>query len=138
MFGSDSPWYGGPQWQIEALWRLQIPEAMRREFGYPELTDVAKRKILGLTSARMYKLPISRDVSARSAYKPFPADYVSKIPNSLYALLEYPGFTTQNGTAPNTASVYASDNFAKAREAYRSWDGAASRHTRAGWVRNRV
>jgi predicted TIM-barrel fold metal-dependent hydrolase len=25
VFGSDSPWYGGPQWQIEALWRLQIP-----------------------------------------------------------------------------------------------------------------
>jgi hypothetical protein len=25
-FGSDSLWYGGPQWQIDALWRFQIPD----------------------------------------------------------------------------------------------------------------
>src|SRR5204863_8738 len=38
VFGSDAVWYGSPQWQIEALWRFQIPEAMRRRYGYPELT----------------------------------------------------------------------------------------------------
>jgi hypothetical protein len=26
VFGSDSLWYGGPRWQIEALWRFQIPD----------------------------------------------------------------------------------------------------------------
>ena len=51
VFGSDSVWYGSPQWQIEALWRFQIPEAMREKYGYPALTESAKRKILGLTSA---------------------------------------------------------------------------------------
>src|SRR5207244_193388 len=51
VFGSDSVWYGSPQWQIEALWRFQIPEAMRKKYGYPELTERAKRKILGLNSA---------------------------------------------------------------------------------------
>jgi len=25
VFGSDSVWYGSPQWQIEAFWRFQIP-----------------------------------------------------------------------------------------------------------------
>ena len=25
IFGSDSLWYGTPQWQLEALWRFQIP-----------------------------------------------------------------------------------------------------------------
>ena len=35
VFGSDSVWYGSPQWQIEALWRFQIPEALREKYGYP-------------------------------------------------------------------------------------------------------
>src|SRR5947207_1123639 len=54
VFGSDSVWYGSPQWQIEALWRFQIPEEMRKKYGYPELTERAKRKILGRTSAKLY------------------------------------------------------------------------------------
>src|SRR6266566_10156710 len=57
VFGSDSLWYGGPQWQIEALWRFQIPESITDKWDYPELTRAAKRKILGLNSARLYGLP---------------------------------------------------------------------------------
>jgi uncharacterized protein len=57
VFGSDSMWYGGPQWQIEALWRFQIPESIAEKWNYPELTHTAKRKILGLNSARLYGLP---------------------------------------------------------------------------------
>jgi uncharacterized protein len=56
VYGSDSVWYGGPQWQIEAFWRFQIPESIRRKWGYPQLTEGAKRKILGLNSARLYGL----------------------------------------------------------------------------------
>ena len=59
LFGSDSLWYGGPQWQIEAFWRTQIPEDIRRRWGYPKLTTEAKRKILGLNSARLYDLPVA-------------------------------------------------------------------------------
>ncbi|TME37429.1 MAG: hypothetical protein E6I75_08285, partial [Chloroflexi bacterium] len=44
VFGSDSVWYGSPQWQIEAFWRFQIPDDLRNQYGYPELTDTAKRK----------------------------------------------------------------------------------------------
>jgi len=64
VFGSDSMWYGGPQWQIEALWRFQIPESIAEKWNYPELTKTAKRKILGLNSARLYGLP-----GATSRYK---------------------------------------------------------------------
>src|SRR4029077_5382108 len=39
VFGSDSVWYGSPQWQIESLWRFQIPEELRSKYGYPELTS---------------------------------------------------------------------------------------------------
>ena len=59
LFGSDSMWYGGPQWQIEALWRYQIPESIADRWGYPQLTSAAKRKILGLNSARLYGLPVA-------------------------------------------------------------------------------
>ncbi|PYI89789.1 MAG: hypothetical protein DME26_00250 [Verrucomicrobia bacterium] len=71
VFGSDSVWYGSPQWQIEALWRFQIPEEMRKKYGYPELTERAKRKILGLTSAKLYGI---RALDTGS-YKPVPKDY---------------------------------------------------------------
>src|SRR5207237_5047988 len=68
VFGSDSVWYGSPQWQIEALWRFEIPEKMRRQYGYPKLTHEAKRKILGLTSAELYKLnPTGRIVQSCDA-----------------------------------------------------------------------
>jgi uncharacterized protein len=56
VFGSDSLWYGGPQWQIEAFWRSQIPDNIREEWDYPQLTEGAKRKILGLNSAQLYGL----------------------------------------------------------------------------------
>jgi predicted TIM-barrel fold metal-dependent hydrolase len=59
VFGSDSLWYGGPQWQIEALWRFQMPESIAERWGYPELTHAGKRKILGLNSARLYGLPVA-------------------------------------------------------------------------------
>src|SRR5262249_55736886 len=64
MFGSDSVWYGSPQWQIEALWRFQISDDLRNRYGYPELTETAKRKILGLNAGRLYNLPT---VSAASS-----------------------------------------------------------------------
>src|SRR6266581_1468696 len=56
VFGSDSLWYGGPQWQIDALWRSQIPDDIADRWGYPQLNEGAKRKILGLNSARLYGL----------------------------------------------------------------------------------
>jgi len=129
VFGSDSPWYGGPQWQIEALWRFEIPDALCRQYGYPKLTESAKRKILGLTSAKMYKLPVDGVIHdnpgrGQGLYQVFPENYVEQIPNSLKTLLEFPGYTA--------------DNFSKARLAYQDWKGAAPRHTRLGWIHNRA
>ena len=85
VFGSDSVWYGSPQWQIEALWRFRIPEALRARFGYPELTDRAKRKILGLNSARLYGIASTKP----STYRPVPKDYESRMSDDLKTLMEF-------------------------------------------------
>jgi len=118
VFGSDSVWYGSPQWQIDAMWRFQIPEDMRRKYGYPEFTEEHKRRILGLNSARLYGIDVPRHFSAR--FKPMPADYASRMPDSLKRDMEMPGYTT--------------DNLARAKERYAS-SGATPDHTRFGWVR---
>src|SRR2546425_4277658 len=92
VFGSDSVWYGSPQWQIEALWRFQIPEAMRKKYGYPELTERAKRKILGLTSAKLYGI----QALDTDAYRPVPKDYESRITKELKTLFEFDKLTADN------------------------------------------
>src|SRR3989440_12771998 len=39
LWGTDSVWYGSPQWQIEALRRLEIPEDMQKKYGVAALRD---------------------------------------------------------------------------------------------------
>jgi hypothetical protein len=120
VFGSDSVWYGSPQWQIEALWRFQIPDELREQYGYPQLTTGAKRKILGLNSARLYRLPSSSESAPRGIYTPVPADYEQHIPDSLKTIMEFPGF--------------AADNITKMKRIYAE-TGARPSNTRYGWVR---
>ena len=73
VWGTDSIWYGSPQWQIEAFWRFQLSDALRERYGYPQLTETAKRKILGLNSARMY------GVDPAAPRNPVPANYRDRL-----------------------------------------------------------
>jgi predicted TIM-barrel fold metal-dependent hydrolase len=57
VWGSDAVWTGAPQWQIEGLRRLEIPEEMQRKHGFAPLgaaTGPVKSAIFGETSARLY------------------------------------------------------------------------------------
>jgi uncharacterized protein len=119
VFGSDSVWYGSPQWQIEALWRFQIPEALREKYGYPELTEAAKRKILGLTSAKLYGIQAVK----ADAYRPVPKDYESRMTKELKALLE--------------VGQLRGDNLSKMKETYLAL-AIEPDHTRYGWMRVRA
>jgi predicted TIM-barrel fold metal-dependent hydrolase len=56
LWGTDSIWWGSPQWQIDAFKSLVIPASMQHEFGYPALTTSVKKRILGLNAARLYGL----------------------------------------------------------------------------------
>lgn len=73
LWGTDSIWYGTPQWQIEAFRRFQIPEELQEKFHYPVLTKDLKAKVFGLNSAKLFKV----DVEAKR--KDVPKDYLSHI-----------------------------------------------------------
>jgi uncharacterized protein len=59
LWGTDSVWYESPQWQIEALRRLEIPEDMQKKYGFPTLggpNSTVKQMIFGTNAARLYGL----------------------------------------------------------------------------------
>ncbi|MDE0128534.1 MAG: amidohydrolase family protein [Gammaproteobacteria bacterium] len=58
IWGTDSIWWGSPQWQIEAFRRFEMPEALQERHGYPALTREDKELILGLNSARLYGIDV--------------------------------------------------------------------------------
>jgi len=60
LWGTDSIWWGSPQWLIDAFKTLQIPPAMQEQFGYPPLTETVKKRILGLNAARLYRVQRTR------------------------------------------------------------------------------
>ena len=78
VWGSDAVWTGAPQWQIEGLRRLEIPEDMQAKHGFAPLGPAAapvKSAIFGENSARLYGIePTSyarandRLAELRSAY----------------------------------------------------------------------
>jgi len=70
IWGTDSIWYGTPQWQIEAFRRFQIPDQLQETHRYPALTKDVKAKIFGLNAAKLFKV----DVEANR--KDLPKDYL--------------------------------------------------------------
>jgi uncharacterized protein len=58
-WGTDALWTGSPQWQIEGLRRLEIPEDMQRQYGFKPLgaaTGPVKNAIFGGNNARLYNI----------------------------------------------------------------------------------
>ena len=73
LWGTDSIWWGSPQWQIEAFRRFTMPEPLMARFGYRPLTPEVKAQILGLNAAALYRI----DPNAHR--NPVPPDFVSKL-----------------------------------------------------------
>ncbi|MEO7134000.1 MAG: amidohydrolase family protein [Vicinamibacterales bacterium] len=56
-WGTDAIWTGSPQWQIEALRRLEIPEELQKKHGFAALGPAdgpVKTAIFGGNNARLY------------------------------------------------------------------------------------
>lgn len=96
VWGTDSVWYGSPQWQIEAMRRLEIPDDIMKKFGWKTRLGGAnsevKQKIFGLNSASIYGLDIKM-----AQGKPFTADKIAAIKEEYLAL---------GGDRSNTAYGY--------------------------------
>jgi hypothetical protein len=63
VWGTDAVWTGSPQWQIEALRRLEIPEDMLKKHGFKPLGAAdgpVKTAIFGGTNAKLYNYDISK------------------------------------------------------------------------------
>jgi uncharacterized protein len=73
LWGTDSIWWGSPQWQIEAFRRFTMPDLLMQRFGYRPLTPDVKAQILGLNAARVYGID---STALRNAV---PADFVSRL-----------------------------------------------------------
>jgi hypothetical protein len=57
VWGTDAIWTGSPQWQIEAMRRLEIPEDMQKKHGFQPLGPAdgrVKTAIFGGNNARIY------------------------------------------------------------------------------------
>ncbi|MGN6794274.1 MAG: hypothetical protein ACTHJW_17965 [Streptosporangiaceae bacterium] len=53
IYGSEAPILH-PQWALRAFMDFEIPEDLCAGYGYPQLTDHAKRKILGENLLRLH------------------------------------------------------------------------------------
>jgi predicted TIM-barrel fold metal-dependent hydrolase len=71
LWGTDTLWYGSPQWQIEAMRRLEIPEDMQKKYGFAALGDansVTKQQIFSGNGLKMYGIKLKA-----AANTPMPA-----------------------------------------------------------------
>lgn len=69
LWGTDSVWYGSPQWQIEALRRLEIPEDMQKKHGFAPLGAAdgpVKNAIFSGNAARLYDIDVTAAVGQLS------------------------------------------------------------------------
>ena len=59
-WGTDAVWTGAPQWQIEGLRRLEIPEDMQKKYGFAPLgqepDSPVKTAIFSGNNARLYNI----------------------------------------------------------------------------------
>ena len=69
-WGTDAVWTGSPQWQIEGLRRLEIPEEMQRAHGFAPLGPAdgpVKTAIFGGNNARIYGIDPAQAQRATAA-----------------------------------------------------------------------
>jgi hypothetical protein len=73
LWGTDSIWWGSPQWQIEAFRRLEMPDDLQKRFGWKPLTAEVKRQIFGLNATRVY------GIDPQAKLNPMPVNYIEKL-----------------------------------------------------------
>ena len=78
VWGTDAVWTGSPQWQIEGLRRLEIPEEMQKQYGFKPLGSAdgpIKTAIFSGNSARLYKLEKHASITKGDRFAALKRDY---------------------------------------------------------------
>ena len=80
LWVSDALWTGAPQWQIEGLRRLEIPEDMQQKHGFKPLGPAdgpVKSAIFSGNTARLYGLEKHAELTRHDRFAALKADYVA-------------------------------------------------------------
>lgn len=83
LWGSDALWTGAPQWQIEGLRRLEIPEDMQKKHGFKPLGPAdgpVKTAILSGNTARLYGLQRQAELTRTDRLAALKAEYLANGP----------------------------------------------------------
>jgi uncharacterized protein len=78
IWGTDAVWTGAPQWQIEGLRRLEIPEDMQRQHGFTPLGPAdgpVKNAIFGENVARLYRYDRRAELGGAGRLAELKAEY---------------------------------------------------------------
>jgi predicted TIM-barrel fold metal-dependent hydrolase len=78
IWGTDAVWTGSPQWQIEGLRRLEIPEDMQKKYGFKPMGPAdgpVKQAIFSGNATRLYNYEKHADL-AKDRFAEIKADYL--------------------------------------------------------------
>jgi predicted TIM-barrel fold metal-dependent hydrolase len=78
IWGTDAVWTGSPQWQIEGLRRLEIPEDMQKKSGFKPMGPAdgpVKQAIFSGNATRLYNYEKHADL-AKDRFAGIKADYL--------------------------------------------------------------
>jgi hypothetical protein len=67
MWGSEAALAGGPAPYLRAFMELEIPEDLRSGYGYPQITDTDRERILGRNFAELMGIDIDARREALAA-----------------------------------------------------------------------
>jgi predicted TIM-barrel fold metal-dependent hydrolase len=57
VYGSEAPIFQ-PQWALDAFWNFELPQDLVEGYLYPQITEQAKRKILGENLLRLHGMDV--------------------------------------------------------------------------------
>src|SRR5215471_21311585 len=83
LWGTDAVWTGAPQWQIEGLRRVEIPEEMQKRYGFKPLGPAdgpVKNAVFAENTVRLYNFDKRAELAKPDRFAELKADYVKNGP----------------------------------------------------------
>jgi hypothetical protein len=64
LWGSEAPLLGDPTPAIEWFWNMQMDAELQERHGFPQISELDKRRILGLNQARLFNVSVPDQTTA--------------------------------------------------------------------------